>query len=70
MRELSDGEILNLSNLLKMEKDGLAATRAMQTLITDEQLQRQADSAIMAAENRIKGMQQFISENNIINQRR
>ena len=67
MRELSDGEVLTLTGLLKMEKDGLAVSRAMQTLISDDSLKTQAESAVMAAENRIKGIQQFINENNVTN---
>ena len=65
MRQLSDGEVITLANLLKMEKDGLAVTRTMQGLVTDDQLKKQVESAVMAAENRIKGIQQFINENNI-----
>ncbi|MFP4661310.1 MAG: hypothetical protein ACLFPF_03895 [Halanaerobiales bacterium] len=67
MRELSQAEILTLTGLLKMEKDGLAVSRAVQPLITDDQLKTQAESAAMAAENRIKGIQQFINENHITN---
>ncbi|MTI61400.1 MAG: hypothetical protein FH762_15725 [Firmicutes bacterium] len=67
MRGLSDGEVLTLANLLKMEKDGLAVARTTQTLITDDNLKKQAESAVMAAEGRVKGIQQFINENNITN---
>lgn len=67
MRELSDSEVLTLAGLLKMEKDSLAVARAMQPLITDDQLKKQAESALMAAESRIKGIQQFINENNVTN---
>lgn len=65
MRDLSDGEVLTLTGLLKMEKDGLAVARTMQPLISDDSLKKQAESAVMAAENRIKGIQQFINENNV-----
>ena len=65
MRKLSDGEMLSLTNLLKLEKDGLAVSRAMQTLITDEDLKKQAEAGILEAEGRIKGIQQFISENRV-----
>ncbi|MFP4017546.1 MAG: hypothetical protein ACLFUI_10995 [Halanaerobiales bacterium] len=67
MRELSQAEVLTLTGLLKMEKDGLAVSRAVQPLITDDQLKTQAESAVMAAENRIKGIQQFINENHVTN---
>ncbi|MFW5995845.1 MAG: hypothetical protein ACOCQB_01125 [Halanaerobiaceae bacterium] len=69
MRQLADSEIISLTGLLKMERDGLAAARAMKSLISDENLRQQADTAIMAAEGRIKGMQQFINENQISSER-
>lgn len=65
MRQLSDAEMLSLTNLLKLEKDGLAVSRAMQALITDEDLKKQAEASVLAMEGRIKGMQQFINENRI-----
>lgn len=65
MRKLSDGEVLSLTSLLKFENDGLAVSKAMQTLITDDELKKQAESGILAAEGRIKGIQQFINENSI-----
>ncbi len=67
MRELADSEVLTLTGLLKMEKDGLAVAKSMQTLITDEKLKKQADTAVMAAKDRINGIQQFINENNVTN---
>jgi ferritin-like metal-binding protein YciE len=66
MRKLSESEMLSLTGLLKMEKDALAVSKAMQALITDEELKKQTESGILAAEGRIKGIQQFINENNII----
>lgn len=65
MRKLTDAEMLSLTNLLKLETDGLAVSRAMQALITDEDLKKQAESSILAIEGRIKGIQQFINENRI-----
>lgn len=65
MRKLSDTEMISLTNMLKMESDGLAVSRAMQGLITDEDLKRQAEAGILAMEGRIKGIQQFINENRI-----
>jgi len=65
MRKLTDAEMLSLTNLLKLETDGLAVSRAMQALITDEDLKKQAESSILATEGRIKGIQQFINENRI-----
>ncbi|HLV10085.1 MAG TPA: hypothetical protein VKY40_07750 [Halanaerobiales bacterium] len=65
MRKLADNEVLSLSKVLKMEKDALALSKATQGLITDEDLKKQAEAGVLAAEGRIKGIQQFISENRI-----
>lgn len=65
MRNLSEVEILSLSQLLKLEQDGLAVARTMQMLIKDDELKRQAESGILAQEARIKGIQQFVIENQI-----
>ncbi|MBE6068494.1 MAG: hypothetical protein E7211_12500 [Clostridium lundense] len=66
MRKLSEAEVLSLTSMLKMEKDGLAVSKAMQGLISDKELKEQAEAGILATEGRIKGIQQFINENNII----
>jgi hypothetical protein len=65
MRKLAEGEVLSLTGLLKFESDGLAVARTMQSLITDDELKRQAESGVLAAEGRIKGIQQFINENSV-----
>jgi hypothetical protein len=66
MRTLSEIEKLSLAAVLKMENDGLIMQRAISTLISDEDLKRQTDASILAAEGRIKGIQQFIKENKIL----
>ena len=48
-----------------MESDGVIMQRAINTLISDEDLKRQSEASILATEGRIKGIQQFISENNV-----
>ncbi|MCM0649147.1 hypothetical protein NBE98_12250 [Clostridium swellfunianum] len=65
MRNLSDAEVLSLTGLLKMENDTLAVAKAMQTIIGDDELKKQAEAGILAMEGRIKGIQQFINENGI-----
>lgn len=65
MRTLSEIENLSLAAILKMENDGLIMQRAISTLISDDDLKRQTDASILAAEGRVKGIQQFIKENNI-----
>ncbi|ERI93033.1 hypothetical protein HMPREF1982_01854 [Clostridiales bacterium oral taxon 876 str. F0540] len=65
MRNLSEAELLSLTGLLKMENDSLAVAKAMQSIIKDDELKKQAESGILAMEGRIKGIQQFINENGI-----
>jgi hypothetical protein len=67
MRKLSEGELLSLTGLLSMERDALAVSRVMKSLITDEDLKREAGASVLAAEGRIKGVQQFINENQVTN---
>ncbi len=65
MRALSEIEKLSLTAVLKMESDGLIMQRAINTLISDDDLKRQSEASILAAEGRIKAIQQFIVENKI-----
>lgn len=65
MRNLSEGELLSLTSLLTMEKDGLAVAKVMKNLISDDELKKQAETGVLAAEGRIKGFQQFINENQV-----
>lgn len=65
MRTLSDVENISLATILKMETDGVILQKAMDSLISDEDLKRQSEASILATEGRIKGIQQFIKENNI-----
>ena len=65
MRTLSDVENISLATILKMETDGVILQRAMDSLISDEDLKRQSEASILATEGRIKGIQQFMKENNI-----
>ncbi len=66
MRKLSEIENLSLAATLKMESDGLIMQRAINSLISDEDLKRLSEASILAAEGRIKGIQQFINENNVL----
>lgn len=66
MRTLSEIENLSLATVLKMESDGLIMQRAIDALISDEELKRQSEASILATEGRIKGLQQFIVENKIL----
>ena len=66
MKQLSEVEILSLTAILKAESDGLKMQRALNTVITDEDLKRQSEASILAAVGRINGLIQFINENNIL----
>ncbi|EKN41285.1 hypothetical protein CFSAN001627_14238 [Clostridium botulinum CFSAN001627] len=50
MRKLSEVEVLSLTSLLKMEQDGLIVQKAMNTLITDDNLRRQGEASALASE--------------------
>lgn len=65
MRSLTEAEILSLTAVLKMESDGLAMQRAIDSLISDDELKRQSEASLLAAEGRIKGIQQFMNENGV-----
>lgn len=65
MRKLSEAEVLSLTGLLKMENDSLAVAKTLQTIIGDDDLKRQAEAGMLAMESRIKGIQQFINENEV-----
>ncbi|NLZ91526.1 MAG: hypothetical protein GX918_06375 [Clostridiales bacterium] len=66
MRSLSDAEMLSLTELLQMETNALTKVKAARALASDQELQRMIEASILAAEGRIKGIQQFINENGII----
>lgn len=66
MRVLSDSEMLSLREMLQMETNALAKAKATQIAVTDDELTCQVKASIMAGEKRVKGIQQFISENNIL----
>ena len=66
MRILSETEKISLAAIIKMESDGLLMQRAINMLISDEDLKRQSESSILATEGIIKAIQQFIVENEIL----
>ncbi|MGG7077938.1 hypothetical protein [Clostridium sardiniense] len=63
MKKVSEVEILSLTAILKMENDAVIAQRAINVLITDEDLKRQGEASVLAAEGRIKAIKKFIKEN-------
>ncbi|MDY6012100.1 hypothetical protein [Clostridium sp.] len=63
MKKVSEVEILSLIGLLKMENNAVKAQKAINALITDEDLKRQGEASVLAAEGRIKALKTFIKEN-------
>lgn len=67
MKQLTQVEMLSLTAILKAETDALKMQRALNTIITDEDLKRQSEASILATEGRINGFIQFMKENNVMN---
>lgn len=66
MRKISTSEMLQIRELLQMESNAAAKAQSVQNMVKDEELKTQMLSGVQASEARIKGIQQFITENNII----
>lgn len=66
MRDLTPGEMLSLREMLTMETTGLVGLKTMEPLITDQKLKSSCDAEIQASEARIRSIQQFLQENQII----
>lgn len=66
MRELTPGEILSLREFISMETNNLITLKTAQPLISDDKLKNECENGITAAEGRLKALQQFIQENNIM----
>ena len=49
-----------------METNALTKAKAVEAIATDNALKQQITAGIQAGESRIKGIQQFISENEIL----
>lgn len=66
MSRISTAEMLQLRELLQMETNAVAKAKATQVLIKDSEMLTLAKSGIQAGEARIKNLQKFVSENNIV----
>ena len=66
MKQITQVEVLSLTAILKSETEGLKMQRAMNTIITDEDLKRQSEAGTLAADGRINGLIKLIDENNIL----
>ncbi|PKM83329.1 MAG: hypothetical protein CVU89_00825 [Firmicutes bacterium HGW-Firmicutes-14] len=66
MRELTPVEMSSLREMLTMETTGLVSLKTMQPLISDDKLKTACDAGIQAGEGRIRAIQQFLQENDIL----
>jgi hypothetical protein len=66
LSRISTSEMLQLRELLQMETNSVAKAKATMSLIQDDELMTLAKSGIQATEARIKGIQKFVSDNNIV----
>lgn len=66
MRKLAEKEMLIVKDLLEFESNALIQVKAAEALVTNSDLKANIDSAIIATENRVKYLQQFINENHIM----
>lgn len=66
MRELTPGETLALREMLTMETTGLVSLRTMEPVISDQKLKSSCQAGIQTAETRIRSIQQFLQENQIV----
>lgn len=65
MRKITPAEVLSLNKILQMETNALASAKVSVNMIADKELKVLAESSITIGEQRIKEIQQFISENNV-----
>ncbi|MHB8157697.1 MAG: hypothetical protein ACYDEQ_09965 [Desulfocucumaceae bacterium] len=66
MNRISTAEMLQFRELLQMETNSVAKAKATQALINDDEMITLAKSGIQASEARIKNLQKFISDNDIV----
>lgn len=66
MRKLSQEELINLNKLLQAETSAISKARMIVPAIDDKKLREMVEVSIASCEARIKGIQQFINENDII----
>ncbi|HHY60641.1 MAG TPA: hypothetical protein GX504_08490 [Clostridia bacterium] len=66
MRKITPAEMLQLRELLQMEINALAKAKTVHPLVEDEELKAQIASGIQAAEARIKGIQQFLTDRQLV----
>lgn len=66
MRNLTPGEVLSLREILQSESNALAMASTAHIAISDPELKSLSESGLTVSRSRIRGLQEFIKENNII----
>jgi len=66
LKEISTLEMLQLRELMQMETNSVAKAKAVQNLVKDDELMTVVKSGIQASEARIKNMQKFISDYDLV----
>lgn len=66
MKKISPSEMLQLRELMQMETNALAMARVTQNIIQDSEFKTLSDAGIKAMEARIREMQMFIGDHDLI----
>ncbi len=66
MKKISPSEMLQLRELMQMEANALAMARVTHNVIQDSEFKTLSDAGIKAMEARIREMQMFISDHDLI----
>lgn len=66
MRHVTTNELLALNKFLQMETNSLAMAKVSIKAVSDGQLKTLYEAGITAAEGRVRGLQQFIAENDVL----
>ena len=66
MKKISPSEMLQLRELMQMEANALAMARVTHHVIQDPEFKSLSDAGIKAMETRIREMQMFINDHDLI----
>lgn len=64
--KVTQAELLSLNKALQLETTSLATAKASKLAVTDDDLRSLIESGIVTAEARVKGIQQFIYDNALV----
>ncbi|WP_107690356.1 hypothetical protein [Coprothermobacter proteolyticus] len=66
MKQLTASEILFVSKLLQLESADLSVLKATLPFVSDKELKELIKTSVKNSEARIKGLRQFISDNDVM----